>query len=360
MPRRVYLAGPPFAEEYRRRADPLVRALGWEPVDPDAARLPRPHGGPRGGDRARRPRRHRLLRRRARGLHGARRGHVDGGLVRPRAGQARRRLHRRRAGRTRGRSTSPTRCTPTSRTPSPRSVQAGRMSDARVVVGAGAMGAAAARVLAERGWAVTLLEQHAIGHDLGGSGHDTRSFRLSHSTPTTCGWPCARSSSGTTSSGASGETLLRRNGLLQRGSVVPPMAAALREAGVALRRARPPRRVAPLPGDAPAARCAGDLPARRRGDPRAPLDRAAGAARGRGGRRRARGREVHRARAAGRRRARLHAPAADRRRRRRRVRRAVVAAAARPARPAPAAAGRSRPGHLVPQPATRAGSSARA
>ena len=34
MQRRVYLAGPPFAEEYRRRADQLVRALGWEPVDP--------------------------------------------------------------------------------------------------------------------------------------------------------------------------------------------------------------------------------------------------------------------------------------------------------------------------------------
>ena len=34
MPRRVYLAGPPFAEEYRRRADQLVRALGWEAVDP--------------------------------------------------------------------------------------------------------------------------------------------------------------------------------------------------------------------------------------------------------------------------------------------------------------------------------------
>ena len=31
---RVYLAGPPFAEEYRRRADALVRAAGWEPVDP--------------------------------------------------------------------------------------------------------------------------------------------------------------------------------------------------------------------------------------------------------------------------------------------------------------------------------------
>jgi len=31
---RVYLAGPPYAEEYRRRADALVRELGWEPVDP--------------------------------------------------------------------------------------------------------------------------------------------------------------------------------------------------------------------------------------------------------------------------------------------------------------------------------------
>jgi nucleoside 2-deoxyribosyltransferase len=31
---RVYLAGPPFAEEYRRRAVALVRAAGWEPVDP--------------------------------------------------------------------------------------------------------------------------------------------------------------------------------------------------------------------------------------------------------------------------------------------------------------------------------------
>jgi nucleoside 2-deoxyribosyltransferase len=31
---RVYLAGPPYAEEYRRRADALVRAAGWEPVDP--------------------------------------------------------------------------------------------------------------------------------------------------------------------------------------------------------------------------------------------------------------------------------------------------------------------------------------
>ena len=31
---RVYLAGPPYAEEYRRRASELIRARGWEPVDP--------------------------------------------------------------------------------------------------------------------------------------------------------------------------------------------------------------------------------------------------------------------------------------------------------------------------------------
>jgi nucleoside 2-deoxyribosyltransferase len=32
--RRVYLAGPPFAEEYRRRAETLLREAGCEPVDP--------------------------------------------------------------------------------------------------------------------------------------------------------------------------------------------------------------------------------------------------------------------------------------------------------------------------------------
>ena len=32
--RRVYLAGPPYAEEYRRRASELLRSAGCEPVDP--------------------------------------------------------------------------------------------------------------------------------------------------------------------------------------------------------------------------------------------------------------------------------------------------------------------------------------
>jgi len=31
---RVYLAGPPFADEYRRLASALLREAGWEPVDP--------------------------------------------------------------------------------------------------------------------------------------------------------------------------------------------------------------------------------------------------------------------------------------------------------------------------------------
>jgi nucleoside 2-deoxyribosyltransferase len=32
--RRVYLAGPPFADEYRRRATRLAHEAGWEAVDP--------------------------------------------------------------------------------------------------------------------------------------------------------------------------------------------------------------------------------------------------------------------------------------------------------------------------------------
>ena len=32
--KRVYLAGPPYADEYRRRAAVLARGAGWEPVDP--------------------------------------------------------------------------------------------------------------------------------------------------------------------------------------------------------------------------------------------------------------------------------------------------------------------------------------
>ena len=119
-----------------------------------------------------------------------------------------------------------------SRLPALRRAGAGRPVSTAVVVGAGAMGAAAARVLAERGWAVTLIEQHHIGHDLGGSGHETRSFRLSHSDAADVRLAVRALELWNDLEQRSGVALLRRGGLLQRGSVVPPMAAALREAGV--------------------------------------------------------------------------------------------------------------------------------
>ena len=34
MTKRVYLAGPPHADAYRHTAERLLRAAGWEPVDP--------------------------------------------------------------------------------------------------------------------------------------------------------------------------------------------------------------------------------------------------------------------------------------------------------------------------------------
>src|SRR3954466_9678340 len=60
-----------------------------------AARLPRRYARPRAGDRERRPRGHRLVRRGARVLHRAGRGNRDGGVVCALARSACRRLHRR-------------------------------------------------------------------------------------------------------------------------------------------------------------------------------------------------------------------------------------------------------------------------
>jgi nucleoside 2-deoxyribosyltransferase len=33
-PKRIYVAGPPYADEYRRRASQLLRDAGLEPIDP--------------------------------------------------------------------------------------------------------------------------------------------------------------------------------------------------------------------------------------------------------------------------------------------------------------------------------------
>ena len=286
-----------------------------------------------------------------------RRGHLHGGVVRAPQRQVRRRLHRRACRRTRGPSTSPTPCTPTSPRPSPPS-RAHRMRKA-VVVGAGAMGAAAARALAERGWAVSLIEQHAIGHDLGASGHATRSFRLSHTEADDVRLAVRALELWNDLERRGGETLLQRNGLLQRGSVVPPMAEALREAGVRYDELDHRDVSRAVPRDAPAARRR-----RRSSSPTAPSSSRAARSSCRCGSRAPRAPSCTRARsasrvdAAGRRRARLHAPPPARRRRRRRLRGPVVAAAARPARAQPAAHRGPRPGHLVPQPARGLGGAA--
>jgi sarcosine oxidase len=52
-----------------------------------------------------------------------------------------------------------------------------------VVIGGGAMGTAAARMLAERGRATLLLERFRVGHARGSSGGPTRIFRLAHEDP---------------------------------------------------------------------------------------------------------------------------------------------------------------------------------
>ena len=358
MPRRVYLAGPPFAEEYRRRADPLVRAHRLGAGRSDAAGFPRAHGGHEdeivSGDLA----------------------DIDScdavlaAFTAPDEGTAMEAWYAHSRGKRVVAYTGGPRRIPWTvyvadavHADLDDAVAALRrrrepMSTA-VVVGAGAMGAAAARVLAERGWGVTLLEQHAIGHDLGGSGHDTRSFRLSHSDADDVRLAVRALELWNDLERRGGETLLRRNGLLQRGSVVPPMAAALREAGVRydeldhrdVSRLFPEMRPQP---DAPAifqpdgavilARRSILVQVTPRLSPRA--------------------RSCTRARNASRSRRRATGVRAFTRRRRIDADVAVVcagpvvAAAARPARPAPAAAGRPRAGHLVPQPAIPAGSSA--
>ena len=236
-----------------------------------------------------------------------------------------------------------------------RAASASTARRSRPSVATGDLGAAAAACSPSAAGASRCSSSTRSGTTSAAPGHETRSFRLSHSDADDVRLAVRALELWNDLERRGGETLLRRNGLLQRGSVVPPMAAALREAGVRYDELdhRDVSRLFPEMRPQP------DAPAIFQPDGAVILARRSIvlqvrlACRGR--RRRARGREVHRARAAGRRRPRLHPPPPHRRRHRRRLRRAVVAAAARPARPAPAAAGRPRPGHVVPQPVPRLG-----
>jgi sarcosine oxidase len=101
------------------------------------------------------------------------------------------------------------------------------------VVGAGVVGAAAARALARRGHGVVLVEQFELGHTRGASHGATRIFRLAYAEPeyvqlaqeALAGWRELERESG--------EQLLELNGLLEVARDLEPVAAALDSCGVA-------------------------------------------------------------------------------------------------------------------------------
>ena len=102
-----------------------------------------------------------------------------------------------------------------------------------VVVGAGAMGAAATWCLARRGCRVTMLDRFGIGNDLASSSaSETRIFRLSHVERADVRLAVRALELWHELERESGEQLLYPSGLLQRGAFALPMAEALRAEGV--------------------------------------------------------------------------------------------------------------------------------
>jgi sarcosine oxidase len=104
------------------------------------------------------------------------------------------------------------------------------------VVGAGVMGAATARHLAEDGHAVTLLERAAVGH-AGGSSHGTsRIFRLAYPDPALVELAREAFTDWARLESAAGTRLLLRTGTLVFGPVVEADAAALTAAAAPFER----------------------------------------------------------------------------------------------------------------------------
>jgi len=95
-----------------------------------------------------------------------------------------------------------------------------------VVIGAGAMGAPAAQVLAERGHAVTLLDRYGIPNLQGGSGFGLRSFRLSHHDRADVRLALRALELYLDLERRTGRTLYTRRGILHIGTVVEPMSRA--------------------------------------------------------------------------------------------------------------------------------------
>ena len=104
-----------------------------------------------------------------------------------------------------------------------------------VVIGAGAMGAPAAQVLAERGHAVTLLDRYGVPNVQGGSGFGLRSFRLSHNAREDVRLALRALELYLDLQQRTGRTLYTRRGILHLGAVVEPMSRAFAAENVAYR-----------------------------------------------------------------------------------------------------------------------------
>jgi sarcosine oxidase len=104
-----------------------------------------------------------------------------------------------------------------------------------IVVGGGAMGTAAARVLAGRGRATLLLERFDVGHSRGSSGGPTRAFRLAYDHPDYVRMARIALDAWRELEEAAGEPLLVTTGGIYIGGGADRLAAALGAAGERVR-----------------------------------------------------------------------------------------------------------------------------
>ena len=97
-----------------------------------------------------------------------------------------------------------------------------------VVIGLGAMGVAATRVLAERGHEVVGIDRHGVANDLGSSAHGQRIFRLAHDRPEYVRLARRALLHWRDLERRDGASLLRATGLLEVGGPHEEIVAALR------------------------------------------------------------------------------------------------------------------------------------
>jgi sarcosine oxidase len=103
-----------------------------------------------------------------------------------------------------------------------------------VVVGLGAMGVAAARVLGERGHAVVAIDRGAVGNPTGSSAHATRIFRIAHPDPADVRLGLRALELWEALEAASGVELIHRCGLVEVGGPHAEIVAAVRGEGASV------------------------------------------------------------------------------------------------------------------------------